>query len=74
MANKLLKPVESVLAFTVSHWKSRELPGLRVRQVSDSVARLPAPPSNLALAETDRLVVRIDAFGRRIISIGEIRK
>jgi hypothetical protein len=70
-ASKLLSPVESVLGFTVSHWKARELPGLRVRQVSDSVAKLPGPPSSLVLARTERLDFRIDAFGRRIVSIGE---
>lgn len=73
-ASKLLSPVESVLGFTVSHWKGRELPGLRVRQVSDSVAKLPGPPSSLVLARTERLDFQIDAFGRRIVSIGEALK
>jgi hypothetical protein len=74
VASKLLVPVESVLGFTVSHWKARELPGLRIRQVSDSIAKLPAPPSSLVLARTERLDFEIDAFGRRIVNIGEVSK
>lgn len=71
VASKLLAPVESVLGFSVSHWKARDLPGLRVRQVSDSVARLAAPPKALVLARTDRLEFGIDPFGRRIVNLGE---
>jgi hypothetical protein len=71
---KLVRPVESVLGFSFSHWKAREIPGLRVRQVSDSVAKLSAPPSSLVLAHTDRLVFEIDAFGRRIVNVGEVLK
>jgi hypothetical protein len=71
VASKLLVPVESVLGFTVSNWKTRELPGLRVRQVSDSVSKLAAPPNSLVLARTERLDFEIDAFGRRIVNIGE---
>lgn len=74
VASKLLAPVGSVLGFTVSDWKARELPGLRVAQVSDSVSKLPAPPSSLVLARTERLVFEIDAFGRRIVNIGEVLK
>lgn len=71
VASKLLSPIEPVLGFSVAAWKSRELPGLRVRQVSDSIARLPAPPSSLVLARSERLDFEIDAFGRRIVKIGE---
>lgn len=74
LAEKLLSPVEPILAFPVSSWKAREIPGLRVRQVSDSVAKLAGPPSGLVLASTDRLSVQIDAFGRRIVKLGYAAK
>lgn len=69
LAEKLLSPVEPVLAFPVSSWKARELPGMRVQALSDSVAKLPKPPASLLLARSDRLEVRIDEFGRRIVRI-----
>ncbi len=71
VGSKLLGPIEPVLAFTVSSWKSRDLPGLRVKQVSDSIAKLDAPPRHLRLAHTRELEFEIDSFGRRIVKIGE---
>lgn len=71
LAEKLLAPIEPILAFPVSSWKARELAGMRVQQLSDSVAKLPNPPASLLLARSDRLEVRIDEFGRRIVRIGE---
>lgn len=71
LAVKLLSPIEPILAFPVSSWKARELPGMRVQQLSDSVAKLPKPPASLLLAGSDRLEARIDEFGRRIVRIGE---
>lgn len=74
LANNLLTPIEPVLGFPVSSWKNRELQGLRVQAVSDSVAKLPRPPVSLTLAQTDRLRVGIDEFGRRSLKLGDLAK
>jgi len=74
LAQNLFAPVEPVLAFSVSSWKNRELPGMRVQAVSDSIAKLPRPPASLSLARSDRLVVGIDEFGRRIAKLGTAAK
>jgi len=74
LANNLLTPIEPILAFPVSSWKNRELQGLRVQAVSDSVAKLPRPPVSLTLAQTDRLRVGIDEFGRRTLKLGDLSK
>ncbi len=70
VAERLLSPLEPALAFPLSAWKARALPGLRVAQVADSVARLSAPPRGLVLARIPNLDFEIDAFGRRIVRIG----
>jgi len=74
LADNLLAPIEPILAFPVSSWRRRELHGLRVQAISDSIAKLPRPPAALTLARTDRLVAKIDEFGRRTLKLGDRAK
>lgn len=69
LAERLLSPIEPVLAFPVSSWKQRELPGLRVQALADSISRLASPSASLLFAATDRLEARIDEFGRRKVRL-----
>lgn len=68
-ARNLLGPVEPVLAFPVSAWLSRTLPGMDFKKLADSLAKLSSPAAGFDLVRGPRFKASVDAMGRRRMEI-----